>query len=164
MLAKQGWLHGSMKAKIKVIGFLTPRADISAKNVLFGAPTHDGDVVCKTILLPDDGSPTWNLAAKLRIAYALSDPNKYRTPKIVLNLSKQISEPNAGDFEREWLTLPDDMRKKATEEFESNQELVKQAKVDTFYVALPNDEIVEVGHPFNVEKVWNDYLISKAAS
>lgn len=163
MLVKHGWLFGSMTAKIKVIGFLTPNASASAKNVLFGAPVHDGDIVCKTIMLPDDSSPTWNLAAKLRIAYAIDAPNKYKTPRIVLNKAKQISEPKAGEFEQEWASLPESLRKQAAEEFESDRDLGKQFKIDTFYAVLPNEEIVEVGHPLNVDKVWTDYLVSKAA-
>ena len=162
MLTKHGWLFGSMSAKIKVIGFLTPKANDAAKNVLFGSPTHKGDMVCKTILVPDSTNQTWNLAAKLRIAYGISEPNRYRTPAIILDETKHITQKQAGAFEKEWKALPEELRKRATDEFESCVELAKSVKVDTFYVILPNDEIVEVGHPFNVEKVWNDYLSSKS--
>ncbi len=161
MLTKHGWLYGSMTAKIKMIGFLTPKATPELKNVLFGAPNRDYDFVCKTIMLPDTSSPTWNLAAKLRIAYALQDPNRYRTPKIVLNQSKQLAEPKVGDFENEWKSVPADIQKQAEEEFESCTELAKRAKPDTYYAILPDDTIVEIGHPLNIERVWNDYLSTK---
>lgn len=161
MLTKHGWLYGSMTAKIKVIGFLTPKAAPELKNVLFGAPNRDYDFVCKTIMLPDTASPTWNLAAKLRIAYALQDPNHYRTPKIVLNQAKQVAEPKVGDFESEWKALPPEVQKQAEEEFDSCTELAKRAKSDTYFMILPDDTIVEIGHPLNIEKVWNDYLSTK---
>lgn len=160
MLSKHGWLYGSMSAKIKVVGFLTSKADIKARNMLFGSPGKEGDIVCKTIMIPTENSPNWNLASKIRIAYALSDPNKYKTPAIILNKAKQIAETKVGEFEKIWKTFPEDIQKQASEEFESYTELTKRIKVDTYYAALPNDEIVEVGHPFNVEKIWNDYYLS----
>ena len=75
---------------------------------------------------------------------------------------KQIGEPKFGDFDREFKSLPVEIQHKAEEEFDSYKELGKQIKLDTYYLLLPNDEVVEIGHPFNVEKVWNDYLIAKA--
>jgi hypothetical protein len=160
-LQKHGWLYGAPSAKIKVIGFLTPNAKLTSKNILFGAPTHQGDVICKTIMLPDSIAKTWNLASKLRIAYALMEPSKYKAPPIILNAQKQIGEPKIGDFARMFNSLPADIQQKAEEELESYNELAKHVKTDTYYLLLPNNEVVEIGHPFNVEKVWTDYLLTK---
>ena len=162
LIQKHGWLYGAPSAKIKVLGFLTPNATPNVKNVLFGAPTHQGDVICKTMMIPDGIARTWNLASKLRIAYALMEPGKYKAPPIILNSMKQIGEPKFGDFDRDFKVLPADIQKLAEDEFESYKEIAKQIKVDTYYLLLPNDEVVEVGHPQNVEKVWNDYLLSKS--
>ncbi len=162
LIQKHGWLYGSPKAKIKVLGFLTPNAKSASKNILFGAPTREGDVICKTIMMPDSIAKTWNLASKLRIAYALMEPTKYKAPPIILNAMKQIGEPKFGDFDREFKSLPIDIQQKAEDEFESYKEVAKLIKVDTYYMLMPNDEVVEIGHPFNVEKVWNDYLVAKA--
>ena len=162
LIQKHGWLYGAPSAKIKVLGFLTPNATPNVKNVLFGAPTHQGDVICKTMMIPDEIARTWNLASKLRIAYALMEPGKYKAPPIILNSMKQIGEPKFGDFDRDFKALPADIQKLAEDEFESYKEIAKQIKVDTYYLLLPNDEVVEVGHPQNVEKVWNDYLLSKS--
>lgn len=162
LIQKHGWLYGAPSAKIKVLGFLTPNATQNVKNVLFGAPTHQGDVICKTMMMPDSIARTWNLASKLRIAYALMEPGKYKAPQIILNSMKQIGEPKFGDFDRDFKALPPEIQKKAEEEFESYKEIGKQIKVDTYYILLPNDEVVEVGHPLNVEKVWNDYLLANS--
>jgi hypothetical protein len=162
LLQKHGWLYGAPSAKIKVLGFLTPNAQPTAKNILFGAPTHHGDIICKTIMMPDSIARTWNLASKLRIAYALMEPTKYKAPPIILNAMKQIGEPKFGDFDREFKSLPADIQQKAEEELESYKEIGKQIKLDTYYMLMPNDEVIEIGHPFNVEKVWNDYLVTKA--
>lgn len=161
-LQKHGWLYGAPSAKIKVIGFLTPEAKTASKNILFGSPTHQGDVICKTIMMPDSIAKTWTLASKLRIAYALMEPGKYKAPPIILNAMKQIGEPKFGDFDREFKSLPIEIQQKAEDELESYKELGKQIKLDTYYMLLPNNEIVDIGHPFNVEKVWNDYLLTKA--
>ncbi len=162
LIQKHGWLYGSPKAKIKVLGFLTPNAKLASKNILFGSPSHEGDVIYKTIMMPDSIAKTWNLASKIRIGYAMSLPTKYKAPPIILNAMKQIGEPKFGDFDREFKSLPVEIQQKAEEEFDSYKELGKQIKLDTYYLLLPNDEVVEIGHPFNVEKVWNDYLIAKA--
>jgi hypothetical protein len=162
LIQKHGWLYGSPKAKIKVLGFLTPNAKLASKNILFGAPSHEGDVIYKTIMMPDSIAKTWNLASKLRIGYAMSEPTKYKAPPIILNAMKQIGEPKFGDFDREFKALPVEIQQKAEVEFDSYKELGKQIKLDTYYLLLPNDEVVEIGHPFNVEKVWNDYLVAKA--
>ena len=114
------------------------------------------------MMIPDGIARTWNLASKLRIAYALMEPGKYKAPPIILNSMKQIGEPKFGDFDRDFKVLPADIQKLAEDEFESYKEIAKQIKVDTYYLLLPNDEVVEVGHPQNVEKVWNDYLLSKS--
>lgn len=161
-LSKHGWLYGSPTAKIKVIGFLTPNATLNSKNILFGAPTQQSDVLCKTIMLPDSIAKTWNMASKLKIAYALAEPSKYKAPPIILNAMKQIGEPKFGDFDRVFKSMPVEIQQKAEEELESYKELAKRVKVDTYYMLLPNDEVVEIGHPFNVEKVWSDYLLAKS--
>ena len=162
LIQKHGWLYGAPTAKIKILGFLTPDAKANAKNILFGAPTHQGDMICKTVMMPDPIAKTWNLASKLRIAYALMEPAKYKAPPIILNAMKQIGEPKFGDFDRAFKALPEDIQKQAEEEFDSYKEISKQVKVDTFYLLLPTEEVVEIGHPFNVEKVWNDYLLTKS--
>ena len=161
-LQKHGWLYGAATGKIKVIGFLTPNAKTASKNILFGKPTQLGDINYKTIMLPDTIARTWNLASKLRIAYALLEPAKYKTPPIILNAMKQIGEPKFGDFDREFKSLPVEIQQKAEDEFESYKDLAKQVKVDTYFMMLPDETIVEIGHPFNVEKVWNDYLLAKS--
>ena len=86
---------------------------------------------------------------------------RYKAPAIVLDAQKQIGEPNNGDFEREFKLVPADIQQKAEAELESYKVIAKQIKVDTYYLQLPNGDAVEVGHPFNVEKVWNDYLLTK---
>ncbi len=162
LIQKHGWIYGAPSAKIKVLGFITYNAPLNTRNVLFGSPTHLGDVICKTMMVPDDAAKTWSAASKLRIAYALMEPTKYKAPPIILNGLKQVGEPNIGDFQRDFSALPADIQKQAGAELESYKEIAKQIKVDTYYLLLPNDEVVEVGHPLSVEKVWNDYLLSKA--
>ena len=161
LIQQHGWIYGSPTAKIKMLGFLTPNAKIETRNVLFGSPTHHGDTICKTMMMPDESAKTWTTASKLRIAYALMEPTRYKAPSIILNSQKQIGEPNIGDFNRDFKALPAEFQKKAEDELESYKEIGKQIKVDTYYLLLPNGEAVEVGHPFNVENVWNDYLLAK---
>ena len=162
LIKQHGWIFGAPSAKIKILGFLTPGAKEQNKNILFGSPTHQGDVICKTMMMPDAGAKTWTLASKLRIAYALMEPTKYKAPPIILNSLKQVGEPKNGDFAHDWDLVPTEIQQRAEAEMASYAELTKQIKLDTYYVLLPNDEVVEVGHPFNVEKVWNDYLLSKS--
>ena len=161
LIQQHGWIYGAPSAKIKMLGFVTPKAKLELQNVLFGSPTHQGDTICKTMMMPDDGSKTWTVASKLRIAYALMEPMRYKAPAIVLDAQKQIGEPNNGDFEREFKLVPADIQQKAEAELESYKVIAKQIKVDTYYLQLPNGDAVEVGHPFNVEKVWNEYLLTK---
>lgn len=160
MQGKHTWVFGA-PSKVKLVGLLTPNASANLKNMLFGGPNKDADILCKTIMVPDDASPTWNLASKLRIAYAIVDSSGYQTPPIVLNSKKQVAEPKVGDFDAAWKALPADIQKQATDEFELYRELAKHVKTDTYFVELPDGSVVEVGHPFNVEKVWNEYLMSR---
>lgn len=163
LLSQHGWLYGNVKAKIKVVGILDPSASLVTRNLLFGSPNRESDYVCKTLLLPSDTSPNWNTMSKLRVAYALMEPTKYRVPNIILNQAKQVAEPKPGDLDREWAAVPDDIKKQAETEVAGYAEIAKRVKVNAYYVVLPNDEVVEVNHPFEVERVWNDYLTSKSS-
>ncbi len=162
LLAQHGWLVGNSTSKIKIVGILTPEAPLAARNLLFGTPNRDADFVCKTMMLPMDGCPNWNMATRLRVAYALMEPNKYKTPSIILNQKKQIAEPKPGEFAKAWDEVPKDIQDMADAEVAKYGELAKHVKINTYYAILPNDEVVEVGHPFQIEAVWNDYLSAKA--